>query len=90
MTITITAVEVTPKQVKITGTDLDYLMSEDWDEQIEEREYNFCFDRKIRHHLIYLSKILTSKKCQQSTMTERVNALLGTTTSISPSFICKD
>ncbi len=89
MFIAITAVEVSPKAVRITGTDQDFLF-EDWDEQIQEREYTFEFDREVRGHLLYLSKILASKKCQQPTMNERVNALLGTTLSISPSFLVKD
>ena len=89
MTITINSISVTPVAVEITGCDLDFLF-DDFDEQIEEKEVTFRFDRTSRGHMLYHNRILTIKKCTQPTMRERINALLGVTTSISPSFIVKD
>ena len=90
MTITITATNITPESIELTGNDVDFLFEENYDEQIEEREVTFRFDRKNRGNLLYLNRILTSRKCQQPTMAERINGLLGVTTSISTSFLVKD
>jgi len=90
MTITIESTNVTPEYIELSGPDLDFLFEEDYDEQIETRQVTFRFDRKNRGNLLYLNRILTSRKCQQPTMNERINALLGVTTSISTSFLVKD
>ncbi len=89
MTLTITACSITPEYVELTGDDVDFLF-EDFDEQIEAREVKVRFDRKIRGNMLYLHRLLLSRNCLQPTMAERINALLGVTTSISPSFIVKD
>lgn len=90
MTITIDETRISAEAVELSGCELDFLFAEDFDEQIEERRCTFRFLRGNRGNMLYLNRILTSRKCQQSTMTERINALIGVTTSISPSFLVKD
>ena len=90
MTVTINTINITPEYVELTGSDLDFLFAEDYDEQIEEREVTFRFDRSNRGNMVYLNRILSSRHCTQPTMAERINGLLNVTTSISTSFLVRE
>ncbi len=76
----------------ITGTDLDSVLLDDWNQEFpEQAEITFRFDLSGKGPRIYLYKLLKSvvkEKC--NSMEEMLLALNGKITNISNNFILQD
>ena len=88
----ITAVEINADEIRITGNDLEDLLTQDdlyEDAQCEEVVFVFPRDEKKISSMKYLYKVVSSqKRCKDArSMGEKLEKLVGSIISLSENFI---
>lgn len=88
----ITGIEINKDEIRITGNDLEGLLTQDdlyEDAECEEVTFVFSRDEKKISNMKYLYKVVSSqKKCRDAkSMGEKLEKLVGSIISLSESFI---